>query len=472
MSQTSQLQERIKQGRSLRKRAGRGSHKAIGNTKRDPVTLLEASSKGRVEQLIPLRYGRMLASPFAFYRGSVNIQAHDLAGTPHTGISHQICGDCHLMNFGGFATPERNLVFDLNDFDETHPGPWEWDLKRLVASLTICARHLGFKSGTADDIVAAAVNNYRDFMAKYAEMGALELWYDKITLAGIFEKSQYAATRKVLARSMAKAQQRTHDNLLPKMGQKVDGRWMMSDAPPVLFHIHGGNTLFAADEDWAQLENWESLANKLFNEYRTTLSPSHRQLLSYFKMQDLAFKVVGVGSVGTRCLVLLMTDDQDQPLFLQIKQAVKSVLAPYVPVGKSTFKHEGQRVVAGQRMMQATSDLFLGASTGPSGRYFYLRQLRDMKISAEVEMFDEFMLGRYALLCGRTLARAHARAGGYAPEISGYIGKGAQFAEALVKYANGYADQVQKDFEAFRAACRTGRLMARSEEDFVADFSV
>lgn len=466
------LEQRFSAGRALRKEVGRPSHKAIGAVGRDPVKLLEASSVGRVQRLVPLRYGRMLASPFAFFRGSAIIQAHDLAHTPHTGLVQQICGDCHLMNFGGFATPERNLIFDINDFDETHPGPWEWDLKRLVASFTLAAQHVGLDAAAGDEVVAEVVRSYQSNMRRYAEMGALELWYESITMDALVASEADKTSRELLIKSIAKAQRRTQGSLLPKMGDKVDGKWVMRDAPPGLFHIHGSSSLFEDNDDWSQLGDWGALSDKLFTEYLNSLSPSHRALLGRFKVQDLAFKVVGVGSVGTRCLVLLMTDAQENPLFLQIKEAVRSVLAPYVPAGKSAFKHEGQRVVVGQRLMQASSDLFLGTSTGPSGRHFYFRQLRDKKISAELDSFDLNLLRRYASLCGHVLARAHARAGGLAPQISGYIGKDNSLANALVIYARDYAAQVHRDFEAFRTACRKGRLIAQTEADFAADLSV
>lgn len=465
------LAEKLAAGRALRKQTNRQSHQQIGNVDRDPVKLLAASSAGRVKRLIPLRYGRMLMSPFAFYRGSAIIQAHDLAQTPHTGLVQQICGDCHLMNFGGFATPERSLIFDINDFDETHPGPWEWDIKRLAASLILAARHLDMAAPDADEVVFAAVKSYQRNMDAYAQMGTLSLWYERITMESLLAETPDKLTRQTLSRSIAKARGRTQENLLPKMGDKVDGRWVIRDAPPGLFHTHGHSTLFDKDDDWVQLDGWKTLADKLFKAYLESLSPSHRYLLGNFSMQDLVFKAVGVGSVGTRCLVLLMTDAQDQPLFLQIKQAVKSVLAQYVPSGQSAFKHNGERVVAGQRLMQASSDLFLGTSTGPSGRHFYFRQLRDMKISAEIESFDLNLLRHYASLCGRVLARAHARAGGHAPQISAYLGTGDAFANALTRYARAYADQVHRDFDVFRAACREGRLTAQTESDFSADLS-
>jgi hypothetical protein len=320
--------------------------------------------------------------------------------------------------------------------------------------------------------VRNAVNGYARNMARHAEQGALELWYDRITLQDLYDETKSAAGKKRVTRFAEKAQRRIHDMLLPKMGAKVDGRWQLHDAPPALFHIHGNSTLFDAEDDWMQLERWQKLSAKLYGDYLQTLSASHRHLLGAFAQQDMAFKVVGVGSVGTRCLILLMTDAKDKPLFLQLKEASKSVLAPYVPKAKSAYTHEGQRVVAGQRLMQAASDIFLGWAVGPFGRHFYVRQLRDMKISPEIENLDGSMLSGYAWLCGRMLARAHARAGGFAPEISGYIDSGQQFGKALVAYARDYADQVERDFATFRDACRSGRLTAQSEADFCADLAV
>ncbi len=472
MSDFRNNKQRLGDGRELRKKTPRKAHSVIGNVKRDPIKLLEASSAGRVERLVPLRYGRMLASPFAFYRGTAIIQAHDLAGTPDSGLVQQICGDCHLMNFGGYATPERSLLFDINDFDETHPGPWEWDLKRLAASFMVAARHLGFKAGAAQDIVHATVRSYQQKMAEYAGMGALDIWYDRITYDRILASLSKNQDRELLKARIARASQRTHGNLLPKIADKVDGRWRMSDAPPGLFHIHGKTTLFKANDDWAKLGKWDAIFDRLFGEYRQTLSASHRHLLGNFRIQDMAFKVVGVGSVGTRCLVMLLIDHHEHPFFLQVKESRASVLAAYVPSGRSAYSHQGQRVVAGQRLMQASSDYFLGWAKGPSGRHFYIRQLRDMKTSAELESFDARQIAIYARLCGWVLARGHARAGGLAPEISGYLGDSGAFADAMVRYSGDYADQVERDFEKFRDACRRKKLIARTEQEFAADFSV
>jgi uncharacterized protein (DUF2252 family) len=461
--------QKIERGRALRGEMPRASHAAVGAVDRDPIALLEASSEGRVERLVPLRYGRMLASPFAFYRGSAIIQAHDLATTPRTGLAVQICGDAHLSNFGGFATPERNFVFDINDFDETHPGPWEWDVKRLAASVVLAARHLGFEA-EADAMVHGAVESYRTSIREFSEMTALDLWYQKTTFESLLERSTYDEGRRQIEKAIEKAAQRTHENLLPRMADKVNGRWVMRDTPPSLFHVQGRSTLLSAGDDWISIDV-PAAARVLFENYLESLTPSQRHLLGKFEYQDVAFKVVGVGSVGTRCLAMLLSDLHDDPLFLQIKEANRSVLAGYLAPEFKTVSHEGQRIVTGQRLMQSAGDSFLGWGTGQLGRQYYVRQLRDMKFSAELELFDETLLGNYARLCAETLARAHARSGYVALEIGGYLGGKERFAEALVDYAKGYADQVEKDYAEFRRACRQGRLEARTDEDMAADFA-
>lgn len=459
----------IEQGRALRKKVKRSDHHKPGHLHRDPIALLAATDAGRVERLVPLKYGRMLASPFAFFRGSAVVQAHDLKHTLHTGLLHPICGDAHLLNFGGYGTPERQLVFDLNDFDETHPGPWEWDVKRLVASLNLAARHLGLPGAQGDDAVAAAVASYAEHTARFSRMDALSQWRTLITVDAVRAASKDATARAMLSGAMLKAQRRSHEELLPRMGAKVDGQWHLHEAPPALFHIHGDSTLFAPEDDWMRLGHWTALTDHLYRGYLAKLPADVQALLGRFRMQDLAFKVVGVGSVGTRCLVLLLTDATDAPMMLQIKQANASVLAPYVPGKPPRIKHQGERVVAGQRQMQASSDRFLGATTGPSGRHFYVRQLRDMKIGVEVETLNARLLARYGVLCGQVLARAHAKAGGQAVQVSAYLGKGNAFVQALVAYARAYADQVERDFSHFRAACRSGRITAQTEADFGAD---
>lgn len=469
MSTQETLAERHERGRAARSKTPRSAHADIGKTDRDPVDLLRKNSEGRVEALVPLRYGRMLESPFTFYRGSAIIQAHDLSTTPDSGIHFQICGDCHLMNFGGFATQERALAFDINDFDETAPGPWEWDLKRLAASFCIAVRHLGHGNALADEAVALVVQSYQKWIATYAKMSALELWYELITFDRLSEALETDDARQRVRRGIERASRRTHDTMLPKLAALRDGLWQIRDTPPAVFHVYGKTTLFTSEDDWTGLGNWQELIKPIYGHYLKSLGPERGRLLSHFTMHDMAFKVVGVGSVGTRCLVLLMVDAHERPLFIQFKEAAASVISTYFKA--EVPKHNGQRVVDGQRIMQASSDPFLGWTSGPFGRAIYGRQLRDMKISAELELFAKDTFRQYANLCGWVLARAHAKASGRSTELAGYLGNGDQLAEALVKYSRAYADQVERDFGKFRNACRTGRLDARTDADMVADFT-
>jgi uncharacterized protein (DUF2252 family) len=464
------IAEREAIGRAAREHSKRSSHRLTGEFRRDPVALLEANSEGRVAKLVPLRYGRMAVSPFTFFRGSAILQAHDLGQLAHTGFVSPICGDAHLMNFGGFATPERQLVFDLNDFDEVAPGPFEWDLKRLAASFVVAARHMRLSRATADELVMTAVTQYRDRIAQYAQAGALDLWYERITFDLMIETALTQEGRRAIRRGMEKAAGRTHESMLAKMAAFEDGAWVIRDAPPSLFHVHGSNSLFDAGDEWFRIGDWHRLVHDMYDSYAKTLAPDRRELLDHFVPQDLAFKVVGVGSVGTRCLVLLLVDHMDKPLFLQLKEARQSVVSQCFK--GAGVKHQGERVVRGQRMLQAASDLFLGWTTGPSGGQFYVRQLRDMKLSVNVELLEPELLKGYARLCGWVLARAHAKASGQAIEIAAYIGRGDQFAEALTGYAFAYADQVERDYDAFLKACRSGKLDARSDEDMAADFHV
>ncbi|MCF5702860.1 DUF2252 domain-containing protein [Pseudomonas syringae] len=462
------LKDRMQQGKDARKKCPRSAQAFTGKMNRDPIPLIKASSQGRVEALVELRYGRMLVSPFTFFRGNALLQAHDLSGTANMGLNLPICGDCHLMNFGGFATPERNLLFSVNDFDEAHPGPWEWDLKRLAASFVVAAHDLRHGESVEEQVCREMVGAYQTTLLECAEQSSLENWYESISYNDLLAQAR-KSTLEHVERAIEKAERRTHAELLPKISERdASGRLIIRDDLPEIFHLHKNTTLLDADDDWLRLSDWRPLYDAFMRDYRNTLQPDRRELLSRFHAQDLAFKVVGVGSVGTRCLVALLTDDQEFPLFLQFKEARRSVLADYVKV-KSRTRHEGQRVVEGQRLMQAASDLFLGWTTGPSGRHFYVRQLRDMKISAELETFDAETFAAYGRVCGRALARAHAKASGLAAQISGYIGKGDALADALLKYAQSYTAQNERDFERFQMACRKGRLRARSEADFAAD---
>jgi hypothetical protein len=379
------------------------------------------------------------------------------------------------MNFGGFATPERALIFDLNDFDETAVGPWEWDVKRLVASFTIAGRHLGHGDVAADEFAFCAAESYRTRMREYAEMGVLELWYERITFERMYDAVQTDDARRRIKRGIERATRRTHETMLPKLAERTETEWRIRDAPPAIFHVHGKNTLFSPTDDVMSLTaHRNDILAPVLNEYLASLTVERAALLRQFTIQDLVFKVVGVGSVGTRCMVLLLIEPHGKPLFLQLKEASKSVVSMFFNGAAHESEgasHEGRRVVHGQRLMQAATDPFLGWSTGPFGRALYVRQLRDMKISAEPDTFGADAFRDYAALCGWALARAHAKASGRALEIAGYLGSGQRMADALVRYGRAYADQVEKDFDVFRAACRDGRLEARSDADMAADFA-
>ena len=438
--------ERRKQGKALRDKCPRTAQAEWEPRSKptDIVELLEESDADRIPGLIPVKYQRMSVSPFTFYRGAAIIQARDLANARVSGITVQACGDCHLMNFGGFASPERKLVFDINDFDETFPAPWEWDAKRLSASLVLAARDRSFSKGVADDAVRAAVATYRERMAEFAEMKGLDTWYAQVHIEAILE--HFRKDKDFLARLLKKQKQarsQTSEAVIPKLTAVVDGRRQIKDNPPVLFHFQ------------QNVEDFEKSSQNHRRLYRKSLQADRLDLFDRYRFQDSAVKVVGVGSVGTRCYLQLFLADDDDPLFLQSKEARRSVLES--PRGKSRFAHQGVRVVSGQRLMQASSDIFLGWFRSAHGHDYYVRQFRDMKVSADVETFKPSTLVSYATLCGWALARAHAKSGD-AAMIAGYLGSTNQFDEALVKYSRAYADQAERDYETFQAAVRSGRL--------------
>jgi uncharacterized protein (DUF2252 family) len=440
----SSASKRIEDGKARRKAVSRAAHAELGVAKhdRDIIAMLEASNHDRLEQLVPVRHSRMLESPFAFFRGSAVVQAADLSATPNSGIVVQACGDCHLMNFGGFATPERDLVFDINDFDETFPAPWEWDVKRLAASLVLAARWKGHTANRSVAAVAAAALRYRQMMLEYADMPTMDVWYSRITYRSLLDRTQSnAKVAKLIAADVRRARSRTAEHVFQKITTKVADTPRIVDQPPLIYH--------------PQAEDLHGSAQAVLTKYAGTLREDYRALLARFRYLDAAIKVVGVGSVGTRCFIVLLQGEHDDPLFLQIKEARQSVLQPFF--GRSPWKNEGERVVSGQRLMQAVSDIFLGWARGPRGRDLYVRQLRDMKVSLELDKVQAEHLVLYGGLCGAALARAHAKAG-RAQEIAGYLGGSTTFDEALGQYATGYADQVERDYEAFRDATRTGRL--------------
>lgn len=441
--------ERRADGKALREAAPREEqgHWKAGPARRDPVDVLNESNAGRLQDLIPIRFGRMMQSPFAFYRGSAALMAADLATAKSPGIRVQVCGDAHMANFGGFATPERRIVFDINDFDETLPGPWEWDLKRLVASIVLAGRHIGLPERDTGRAVEATARSYRERMANYSTMRALDVWYDTIDVDRFLAEMESEKTRKRIEERLKKVRSKnTPDFLFPKFVEHVGELPRIIDDPPLIFHptaeqMPGINSGYASA--WAR--------------YRESLSDSLRVLYDRYRFCDLALKVVGVGSVGTFCLIALFMSNDDDPLFLQVKEANASILEPYA--GASTHPNHGARVVAGQRLMQSASDLFLGWGHGENGRHFYVRQLRDMKTSAIIEDFDAADLRSYGRVCGWALARAHARSGD-AALISGYMGSSGIFDDAMCEFAVDYADQAQSDHRAFVRAIRQGRVKA------------
>lgn len=410
----------------------------------DPVEILGTSDPERLPELVPIRYGRMLVSPFTFYRGSAAVMAADLAKTPTTGITVQACGDCHLMNFGGFATPERNLIFDINDFDETLPAPWEWDIKRLAASFVLAARSLALPDTTGRETAVACTRSYRKRLREYAAMTPLESWYARLTaedLMGTLPKARQALVRK----RIEKATQQTGSELdFPKLAQVTGGKARISDRPPLIYH-----------PEISRVPEFQGVMEKIFAGYQESLPHDRRSLLNQYRVVDAAIKVVGIGSVGRRCWIALLMSSGNDPIFLQFKEAVASVLEPYA--GKSEFPHHGQRVVEGQRLTQPASDIFLGWATGSNGLEFYVRQLRDAKIKPLVETFDAEMLLIYAKACGWTLARAHSKAMDTSM-IAGYLGKSDEFDEAIGKFAVAYADQAERDYAALKAAVRKGEI--------------
>ncbi|WP_047258133.1 DUF2252 domain-containing protein [Chromobacterium subtsugae] len=423
---------------------------------RDVVALVESTSQGRVPALAPLRYARMHASPFAFFRGMAMIQAADLAAGPDSGLRLQICGDAHLMNFGFFASPERQLVFDINDFDETHPGPWEWDVKRLAVSLVLASRSRGFGAGDARDAVLQLAATYRRRLLAFSQMSQLDLWYCRVGFEELLSHAPDPAMRQQLQKVADKARSQTQERLLPKMTESEDGALRLRDNPPVIFHLDEAGGPLAACDDWLGADSLSKVQGML-EHYIATLKEDRRELLRRFRLVDAAFKVVGVGSVGTRCLALLLQDDYDQPLFLQLKEARPSVLEAFTQ--DCVHGNQGKRVVFGQRLMQATSDLFLGWTHSADGRHFYMRQLRDMKGAPTLETFAAAEeLASYGQACAWTLARAHAKSGGCAAEIAGYLGDSDKFDQALADYAQAYADQVEADYRLFDAAIQSGRL--------------
>jgi uncharacterized protein (DUF2252 family) len=440
----STYRQRRERGRAARQRTPRSSHGAWtpAPDRPDPVELLEAQAENRQPDLVALRYARMTPSPFAFMRGAAIVMAHDLAGAPHTGIQAQLCGDCHLLNFGAYASPERTLLFDVNDFDETLPGPWEWDVKRLAASMVVAGRENGFGDSDCRRAARGAAASYRQRIAEFSQMGELEVWYSRVSADEVFGLIADSRTMKKATKALRKSRGRDNLQALSKLTRVVDGRRMIDDDPPLLVRVIE--------------EELREQIHEILQMYSRTLQEDRRHLLDQYRFVDVARKVVGVGSVGTRDYVVLFEGrDAQDPLFLQVKEAEASVLEAHLP--KSAYKNQGHRVVAGQRLMQAASDIFLGWLRGKAGRDYYWRQLRDMKGSAKIEGMSPEELVLYAGLCGWALARAHARSGDRV-QISAYLGKSERFDGAIVDFAEAYADQTERDHAALCAAVESGKV--------------
>jgi uncharacterized protein (DUF2252 family) len=443
-------------GRAARQRAPRSSQGSLELAKgRDPVAVIVAQEADRLPNLVPLRHARMAASAFAFYRGAPAVMALDLSTTPRSGIIVQASGDAHLSNFGLFASPERTLVFDSNDFDETLPGPWEWDVKRLAASIVIASRANGFSASQARAATMATVRAYREQMTEFSGMRLLDIWYAQTTAADIEgllvdagratdAKFDAKGARSRLNAFFSKARGKDQLKAMASLTAVVDGQWRIRDDPPTVTHI--------------ELPGGAEVLERVFSDYRATLAENRRELVERYRFVDFALKVVGVGSVGTRCYVVLLEGrDEQDPLLLQAKEASPSVLAPYLDA--DTHENNGERVVVGQRLMQATPDIFLGWTRGPAGRDFYFRQLWDMKGSVDTASLRVPGMAFYGGLCAQTLARAHARSGD-SIAIAAYLGTSDTFDGAVADFAEAYADQNDRDYAAFRKAIADGRIEA------------
>jgi uncharacterized protein (DUF2252 family) len=450
------FKERYAAGKALRATCPRSAH-ADWKTpadRRDAVEIVLAAEKGRIPELLPMRHGRMVRSAFTFYRGAALTMAADLAITPSTGVRVQCCGDAHLCNFGGFATPERRVIFSINDLDETLPAPWEWDVKRLAASFVVACRDNGLKDSAARDVVMTCVRTYRESMAEFSRMKTLELWYLALVAddlaAGIKDPDLRNRALRRLQKERAKS---VAEDIFPKLVEQKGEMPVIKDQLPTIFHAPGQTP--------GQVE---AAVRETFAAYRATLPATYQCLLDRYELRDAAVKVVGIGSVGTSCWVLLFMAGEGDPLFLQVKEARASVLEPYA--GATVFRNQGERVVNGYRLMQPASDIFLGWTAGKGGRghHFFIRQLRDIKISIRVETFGAAEMDLYATWCGRALALSHSRSGSSAT-LSGYMGSSDAFDRAITAFSVAYADQNESDHAALDRAVRTGEVQALFEDD-------
>jgi uncharacterized protein (DUF2252 family) len=445
--------ERYELGKKLRITCPRSTHAgwSAPANRPDPVDLILQSDKGRLQKLVPLRHGRMARTPFTFYRGAALNMASDLSLTPNTGMLVQACGDAHVCNFGGFATPERNIIFAINDLDETLPAPWEWDLKRLAASFVVACRNNNLDENIANESVLQCVRSYREHMAEFSEMKTMELWHYSLGSDELIGKMKDTGLRKKIAARVEKERQRSiSEEIFPRLFKGSDDSKTIMDELPVIFHWEGHSPGEVAQE-----------IRNAFDLYRKSMLPSNSFLLDRYEIKDVAIKVVGVGSVGTACWILLLMTGDGEPLFLQAKEARNSVLEPFA--GKSIFPNNGQRVINGYRLIQPFSDPFLGWTAGKLGRHYFFRQLRDIKISMKVEEFGKRRMFKCAEWCGQSLALSHARTGD-AAMLSGYMGKNDTLDTAIASFAKAYADQNEKDFAALKNAINQGKLEAVFEE--------
>ena len=439
----------LEEGRSLRQSVSRRSLAGweVPSRRVDPVEVLVATGRNRLQDLLPLRYGRMSQSPFAYMRGAAAMMAADVASTPLTGIPVQACGDCHLSNFGAFASPERRVLFDITDFDETLPASWEFDIKRLAVSFVLLSREHGDDRATARDITRTMLRAYRTRLDEFARMSPLETWYALIDSEILIRTAPDEATRRRREKFEAKARARTGESLVGRLVEEKNGTVRFLEQPPVISRLEPGSAL-------------DTSFRTALARYPLTVAEDRRTLLSRYRLADVAFKAVGVGSVGTRCAVALYVSKLGHLLVLQIKEACPSVLEPFSE--KSLYPHQGQRVVVGQRLMQCASDIFLGWASDDDGHEYYVRQLRDMKTSVPLETLRGQVLHNFADMCGWALARAHAKAGD-AARLSGYVGQSERLDEAITKFACAYADQCEKDYELFKRAIRGGKIPAKVE---------
>ncbi|MDY0989145.1 DUF2252 domain-containing protein [Flavobacterium sp. CFBP9031] len=445
--------ERYQKGASIRKKIPLEKHREWNSFKnrKNPVDILIQTSEGRVESLLPIRYRRMMESPFAFYRGAAAIMAADLAHTLVSGINLQLCGDCHLMNFGGFATPERKLVFDINDFDETYPGPWEWDVKRLAASFVIAGRWRKFSNKNCKEFAWNVADSYKRHMLDYSKLSALQIWYADIDLAELIELGRDKDFKEFDQKRIKKASEYTaHEKEFAKMTYFDGARARIKDDPPLIFHPTGDLEKQVAKE-----------GEIIHNRYLESLSEEKQVLLSRYKLHDIVIKVVGVGSVGTLCGISLLMSATGEPIFLQFKEARKSVLEGNVKT-QGKYSHQGERIVMGQKLMQSASDMFLGWTDDSKNKFFYIRQLRDAKVKPVLEVMKPKNMAEYAKACGWALARAHARSGDPSL-ISGYIGDTNEFANAISEFSVLYADQNESDYNKMLEAIKHGKLPIAAE---------